>query len=88
MTIANIGLGQGPGYSVTAPTGAIWDLCTFTGETDEDTIENADIMAHYSFTSSGSQTWTFTCLNNTSTSGGFISFLPLVSDTFLGQAVL
>jgi hypothetical protein len=74
LTIANIGLGQGPGLSVTAPSGAIWDLATFTGETDTDSMENADIMAHFSYSSSGAQTWTFTVANSTTTSGGFVSF--------------
>lgn len=76
LTIANIGLGQGPGLAVTAPSGAIWDLALYTGETDLDLLENADIMAHYKYTASGSQTWTFTITNQASNSdsGGFISF--------------
>lgn len=77
LVIANIGLGQGPGKAVTAPAGAVWDLCTYTGETDLDLIENADIMAHYHNTASGSQTWTFTITSvaSNSTSGGLICFI-------------
>jgi hypothetical protein len=76
LTLANIGLGAGPGLAVTAPSGAIWDLALYTGEVDSDAIENADIMAHYHYTATGAQTWTFTITNQTSnnTSGGFILF--------------
>lgn len=76
LVIANIGLGQGPGLAVTAPSGAVWDLCLYTGETDFDLIENADITCHYHNTASGSETWTFTITNQASNSdsGGFIAF--------------
>ena len=77
LVLLNVGLGQGPGLAVTAPSGAVWDLCTYTGETDLDLIENADIMAHYAFSSAGAQTWTFTITNiaSNSTSGGWVVFL-------------
>lgn len=76
LTISNIGLGQGPGLAVTAPSGAIWDLCTYTDEIDGDLIENADIMAHYAYSAAGAQTWTFsiTDVAANSTTGGFIAF--------------
>lgn len=74
VVIANIGLGQGPGLSVTSPAGASWDLRLFTGETDLDPGDNADISAHYYNSASGSETWSFTCKNATSTSGGVICF--------------
>jgi len=75
MTFVNVGLGQGPGLGVTAPSWAIWDLCTYTGELDLDEMENADIMAHGNFTISGDQTWTFSITNSASnsTSGGAIT---------------
>lgn len=73
---AAVELGQGPGLGVTSPAGAIWDLCTYTGEVDTDLMENADILAHYKYSASGSQTWTFTITNNPSnnTAGGFAAF--------------
>ena len=76
LVIVALGLGNGPGLAVTAPSGAIWDYCTYTGETDFDLIENADIFAHYSNSASGSETWTFTITSvaSNSTSGGWIAF--------------
>lgn len=72
----NIGLGQGPGLGLSAPVGAIFALCTYTGETDTDTIENADLMGHLIYTASGAQTWTWNITNNAtnSSTGGFIAF--------------
>jgi len=52
----------------------VWDLCTYTGETDVDDTENADICAHGNYTSSGSVSVGFTCAQNTSTAGGMIAF--------------
>ena len=78
IVIANIGLGTGPGLAVTAPSGAIWALCTYpTLETDGSKLDNADIMAHYFNTASGSETWTFTITSiasNSVSGGGFIAF--------------
>lgn len=76
VMIAAVGLGQGPGLAVTSPATAVWDFCTYTGELDTDTIENADILAHYYYGASGPQTWTFTITNQAtnSTSGGFVWF--------------
>lgn len=77
LVLCNVGLGQGPGLAVTAPSGAIWDLCTYSGEVDSDAIENADIMAHYHNTASGAITVTFTITNvgSNNTSGGTICFI-------------
>jgi len=90
ITIAAIGLGQGPGLGVTAPSGAIFDLCTYTGETDFDYIEDADLAGHYYYTSSGAQTWTWsiTSVGSNSTSGGIASFkwAPAASFTWLPMA--
>jgi hypothetical protein len=76
LIIAAIGVGDGPGLAVTAPATAVWDFCTYTGELDTDTIENADILAHFYYTTAGSQTWTFSITSRAtnSTSGGFIWF--------------
>ena len=76
ITIGAIGLGQGPGLTVTAPAAAVFALMTYTGETDFDYIEDADLAAHFYYTSSGAQTWTWsiTSVASNSTSGGFASF--------------
>jgi len=81
LVIENVGLGQGPGTAVTAPAGAIWDLATYTGETDIDGIENADIMAHYKASSTGSITFTYTVANSTSSSGGYIALKQATGGT-------
>lgn len=82
LTIANVGLSTGPGLAATSPSGAIWDLCTYTGETDNDTIENADIMAHFPVSAAGAQTWTFTITSqppSNITFGGFATFVGQTS---------
>ena len=62
LTIATMALAQGPGLSVTAPAGALFDLVTYTGELDVDTMENADAMGHvYNATTAPEDwSWTFT----------------------------
>lgn len=76
LSLANIGLGQGPGLGITSPSGAVSDLCTYTGETDSDGIENADLLGHFVNLVGGAQTWTFSITSrvSNSTSGGFITF--------------
>lgn len=48
LTIARCALGQGPctGLDTGSPTGAIFDFVNYTGETDQDTLDNADCLAH------------------------------------------
>jgi hypothetical protein len=77
LVIASIGLGTGPGLAVTSPAGANWGLVSYTGETDGDKFENADILAHYLNPSGGLESWTFTVTpisGGTVTTGGFICF--------------
>ena len=64
LTIAIAALGTGPGLAVTSPSGAIFVLTTYTGETDSDEMENADLSGiHYSSPAT-SQNWTWTITNN------------------------
>ena len=44
LVIATMGIGDGPGLGMAsgAPTGAVWDLPTYSGEVDTDLMENAD----------------------------------------------
>lgn len=89
ITIANIGLGQGPGLGVTSPTGAVFDFAGYSGETDSDGLNNADLMAHYVNTVSGAQTWTFSITNvvSNSTSGGWATFVGQAGTSLATMAV-
>ena len=53
-------LGQGPGLSVTSPPGAVFDLVTYAGEIDTDTMENADAMGHVHNTTTATEDWSWT----------------------------
>jgi hypothetical protein len=68
LTIATMGLGDGPGQSVTAPTGALWVLTTYAGETDTDLMENADACAFYYYSTTASQAFSWTMVSQTSNS--------------------
>ena len=59
LVIAVMGLGQGPGLGLNtgAPTGAVFDLVTYTGELDLDLMENADGQAHLYNTSTATVNW-------------------------------
>jgi hypothetical protein len=60
LTIASVGIGTGPGLSVTSPTGATFDLWTFAGQTDTDDADNADLQAHDYFFTNATQNWNWT----------------------------
>lgn len=64
--LASMGLGQGPGLSVTSPTGATFDLVTYTGEVDGDLMENADALAHYYNPNTTQINWDWTFSNQPS----------------------
>jgi hypothetical protein len=76
LVLYNVELGTGPGLAVTAPSGAIWYLSNYTGQTDNDLMENSDIGAFYWNTASGAITSTFTITSEAGNSylGGFICF--------------
>lgn len=76
LVIAAMGFGQGPGLSVTSPTGAVWDLCTYAGEPDTDLMENADADAHFYNAGTATQhwNWTFTAVANNSASATAAAF--------------
>jgi hypothetical protein len=65
LTIASVGVGTGPGLSASSPAGATFDLWTYAGQTDTDTADNADLQAHYYFSTGATQNWNWT-LNNPS----------------------
>jgi Fibronectin type III domain len=62
LTLATMSLGQGPatGFFSGAPPGAIFDLVTYSGETDVDTMDNADAKAHLYNTDLSTENWNYT----------------------------
>jgi hypothetical protein len=63
VTIAAALLGQGPGLSVTAPSGAIFDLILYTGQTDTSNMDNSDLRGHYYTNSTIVENWAWTFTN-------------------------
>jgi hypothetical protein len=68
LTIARMSLGQGPGLGLAsgAPTGALFVLTTYTGETDFDLMENADAEAIFYNPNTSTENWNWTITNSTS----------------------
>ena len=61
LVLCSIATGTGPCYSVTAPSGAVWDFVNYTGNADTGTLEFGNIAAHYYNASSGATgQWSFT----------------------------
>ena len=60
LTIAGMPFGQGPGTGVTGPPNAIWDLTNYTGESDFDSMENADAVGHFYNPTLAAESWTWT----------------------------
>jgi hypothetical protein len=60
LVITGMSIGQGPGKAVTSPAGAIWDFVIYTGETDLDTMENADALGHAYNSDTTTQDWNWT----------------------------
>jgi hypothetical protein len=73
LTIALAGLGQGPGLSVSAPSGAIFDMIAYANEIDADLYENADLLGHYYFSSNATQNWGWTFTKASSSSNGSVA---------------
>ena len=80
LVIATMGIGDGPGLGVAsgAPTGAVWDLPTYSGEVDTDLMENADALAHVYTTSASTEHWNWTITPNgdNSCSAEAVAFKP------------
>jgi hypothetical protein len=66
LTLQALGNGQGPvtGFGPGAPPGAVFDLWTFTGQSDMDVADNADASDHLYYSSLATQAWNFTKDNN------------------------
>jgi len=65
LTIQVTGNGNGPitGFASGAPSGAVFDLWTFTGQTDSDVADNADSSDHLYYSSKATQNWNFNKTN-------------------------
>jgi hypothetical protein len=65
LTIASAVLGTGPssGLNTGSPPGAIFDLVYYTGETDLDTMDNADCKAHVYNTDLAQENWNWVVAN-------------------------
>jgi hypothetical protein len=66
LVIATMGIGDGPGLGLAsgAPTGAVWDLTTYSGENDNDLMENADALGHFYNTTTSVENWNWTITSN------------------------
>ena len=60
LTMATMTLWDGPGLAVNAPPGAVFDLVTYAGELDTDTMENADNLGHVYNATTETQSWSWT----------------------------
>jgi len=60
LVIAALGNGNGPVTAVKGPTGSVFDLWTFAGQTDSDLADNADASSHLYFSSTAAEDWTYT----------------------------
>lgn len=63
LTIAAMGNGNGPVTVVSSPTGAVFDLILYTGQTDTDLMDNADASSHFYFSTNATQNWNYTKAN-------------------------
>jgi hypothetical protein len=61
-----------------APSGAVWDLATYSGEIDMDLMENADALAHVYTTTATTEHWNWTITSNggNSCSAEAVAFKP------------
>jgi hypothetical protein len=66
LTLASMSIGQGPatGFFTGAPAGAIFDLVTYAGETDLDTMDNADAKGHVYNTDLSTENWNWRITSN------------------------
>jgi hypothetical protein len=60
LVIAAVSLGQGPGRAVTSPSGATFDLVTYSNQTDISNMDNSDGTAHVYNSSTAAENWTWT----------------------------
>ena len=80
LVIATMGIGDGPGLGMAsgAPSGAVWDFPTYSGEIDLDLMENADAAAHVYTGAASTEHWNWTITSNgdNSCSSEAVAFKP------------
>ncbi len=83
IAVLQIGNGPGLGFNTGAPAGAIFDLVTYTEETDDDLMENADGNAHVYNTNTSTENWNWqiTSIANNSVTAVAAAFKSLKSVT-------
>lgn len=80
LTIAGMGLGNGPGLSVTSPSNAVFDYISYLGQTDGSNYDNSNLMAHLYFNSSALQNWSWTITAQAGNSTGATSAITFASN--------
>jgi hypothetical protein len=65
LVLQVLGNGNGPitGFASGAPSGAVFDLWTFAGQTDTDIADNADASSHLYYSSLATENWNFVKTN-------------------------
>jgi hypothetical protein len=65
LVLQVLGNGNGPitGFASGAPSGAVFDLWTFAGQTDSDLADNADASDHLYYSSTATENWNFVKTN-------------------------
>jgi hypothetical protein len=65
LVLQVLGDGNGPitGFASGAPSGAVFDLWTFAGQTDSDVADNADASNHLYYSSIATENWNFVKTN-------------------------
>lgn len=74
LCIGGIALGQGPGETVTSPSGAVFTMVRYTGQTDNSSMDNSDCEATFLFSSNATINFSWTVTNATSGDGWAVTF--------------
>jgi hypothetical protein len=90
LVIAVMGIGQGPGtgFASGAPAGAVFDLVTYTGETELDLMDNADCQAHLYNSSASAENWNWAITSNPENSAFATAAAFKAATTVTGSAVI
>lgn len=68
LVIAYMQIGLGPASTATSPSGAVWDLVNYTGETDSSNMSWGNALGHLYNSSTAAQNWTWTITSQASNS--------------------
>jgi len=70
LTLAMVGVGNGPANGATAPSGLVYAVPQFTGQSDGEHLAFGDAHAFYNYSSTTAQSWTWTIAGTGTTCGG------------------